>query len=344
MPTIEVTFVTGQLEMEGACQAIFILIDNSFSSLNGDFVPTRLDAERSTVDVLARNYLQSNRESAVGFGTMGGHFGVEMSLTRDLRRLRQNLDQIKRDGTVQFERSVKCAIYALRHRPKEIDSRRLIILLGSAHNLTEDQATSLAAMAVKEGVEVDLLAFGEDVSNIEPLKKFCEECNGKFYSIGKAAGVLCDIVQQELVRNNSAVVRRNTDELDEDIRLAIQLSLETGGANIEQPPPEAPPELPPAPPSAPSEVKDPEQVTKVEDLGLDIDLDDPELLAALSLSLEQTREEELSQAINEICDDDEALQRLLADLPGVDLTDPQFSKKHDEEKKDDNEKKDDGKN
>ena len=123
----------------GDVQAVVILFDNSMSSINGDFAPNRLAAQKDAVEVLARTFL-ARRESRVGFGTLAGKCGINTSLTSEARKLRINLESVTRDGEIHFEQAVKCGLYALKHRPKIINTRHMIILLGSKHDLTMEKA------------------------------------------------------------------------------------------------------------------------------------------------------------------------------------------------------------
>jgi hypothetical protein len=58
--------------MSTELQAVVVFFDNSLSSLNGDFPPTRLIAQTDTIEVLARLYLDGNPESVFGYSVLAG--------------------------------------------------------------------------------------------------------------------------------------------------------------------------------------------------------------------------------------------------------------------------------
>lgn len=47
-------------------------LDTSDWMRNGDYAPSRLEAQRRTVDEMAKQFLDGNQESTVGLLTMGG--------------------------------------------------------------------------------------------------------------------------------------------------------------------------------------------------------------------------------------------------------------------------------
>jgi 26S proteasome regulatory subunit N10 len=53
-------------------EATMILLDNSDFSLNGDYFPTRWDAQKDGVALLSSAKYNANPESMVGLALMGG--------------------------------------------------------------------------------------------------------------------------------------------------------------------------------------------------------------------------------------------------------------------------------
>jgi hypothetical protein len=53
-------------------QAVVAFFDNSLSSLNDDFPPTRLTAQADTIEVLAQLYLDGHPESVFGYSVLAG--------------------------------------------------------------------------------------------------------------------------------------------------------------------------------------------------------------------------------------------------------------------------------
>jgi 26S proteasome regulatory subunit N10 len=61
-------------------EAVMIVVDNSESSRNGDYAPTRFDAQADAVNIIFQNVVQGNPESSVGLMSMGGK-GPEVLVT-----------------------------------------------------------------------------------------------------------------------------------------------------------------------------------------------------------------------------------------------------------------------
>lgn len=290
-------------------QAVTILFDNSSSAINGDVLPTRFEAAKSTVESLARAYLRGNRESVVGFGTLSDFdFGINTSLTKDQRTIRQNLENVKRGGKVELEKGIKCGIYSLRHKPKEITNRRLIIILCSKHTMTMEKAAELAAFTNKEGVYVEFVVFGSDKIDIDPIKEYIDKLGdgSHLHIVTSNVTVLSDAVQQMFLSANrgSNTQSNNNNEpgldQDDDLRRALALSQQEnidGDADLQ----EAlrlsmmefnqgqNNEVPPSPTVARN------QNSTVNEQ----EIDDPDLLAALQLSMQTFEEEQRANDNNQ---------------------------------------------
>lgn len=65
--------------------ACMIVVDNSESSRNGDFQPSRFEAQADSVNIVADHVLQDNPESSVGLMSMGGK-GPEVLTTLTTER------------------------------------------------------------------------------------------------------------------------------------------------------------------------------------------------------------------------------------------------------------------
>ena len=321
----------------GDLQAVIILFDNSMTTIDGDFAPTRIDAQKTTVEVLASAFIRGNRETVVGFGTLSGACGVQISLTHDLRKLRDYLDKVRRDGTVHFERAVKCALFALRHRPRDISFRHLIIILGSKHDLTEAAATELAQLVNKEGVVLDFVVLGDDGIDMGPLDKFAEGLGSgsRYVKVPKSSAFLCDTVHDQLLRSGGGftgapmteeaqlqqALRETAADEDEELQRALLLSLtENQGAA------EAAPAAP-----APENTEQPQ--------GGEDEMDE-ELLAAIAMSNEDvpptpplTANEDMKKEIDDFLATEQGLMDIVAGLNNDGDEEKKDEKKKDQEKK-----------
>ena len=73
-----------------------VIVDNSESSRNGDYPPTRFDAQADAVNIIFQTITQKNPESSVGLMSMGGK-GPEVlaTLTIDQGKILEGLHRTK---------------------------------------------------------------------------------------------------------------------------------------------------------------------------------------------------------------------------------------------------------
>jgi hypothetical protein len=78
-------------------EAVMLVVDNSESSRNGDYTPTRYDAQCDAANIIFQNVVQGNAESSVGLMSMGGK-GPEVlaTLTSDQGKILEGLHQTKK--------------------------------------------------------------------------------------------------------------------------------------------------------------------------------------------------------------------------------------------------------
>jgi len=77
-------------------QAVMVIVDNSESSRNGDYTPTRFEAQSDAVSLIFSAITQANPESSVGLMSMGGK-GPEVlvTLTTDHGKILEGLHRTK---------------------------------------------------------------------------------------------------------------------------------------------------------------------------------------------------------------------------------------------------------
>ena len=93
-------------------EAVMIVVDNSESSRNGDYTPTRYDAQADAVNIIFQNVVQGNPESSVGLMSMAGR-GPEVlvTLTTDQGKILEGLHRTKKNisGSAQLSRGIQVA-------------------------------------------------------------------------------------------------------------------------------------------------------------------------------------------------------------------------------------------
>lgn len=101
-------------------EAVMIVVDNSESSRNGDYVPTRFGAQRDAVNILFQSITTSNPESSVGLMSMGGNAPEVLStLTTEQGRILEGLHrtQKKIGGEVNLATGIQVASVCTIHSP-----------------------------------------------------------------------------------------------------------------------------------------------------------------------------------------------------------------------------------
>jgi hypothetical protein len=109
-----------------------IVVDNSESSRNGDYAPTRFEAQADAVNIVFQNVVQGNPESSVGLMSMGGK-GPEVlvTLTTDQGKILEGLHRTKKKiqgsahlatgiqvaGVSLFQMVTACEVYSANELP-----------------------------------------------------------------------------------------------------------------------------------------------------------------------------------------------------------------------------------
>lgn len=97
-------------------EATVLVIDNSEWMRNGDYVPSRLDAQSDAVSFLFNAKTQSNPENTVGLITMAGKKylnltspSVLVTLTSDIGKILTSLHDVQINGNCKLNTGVQIA-------------------------------------------------------------------------------------------------------------------------------------------------------------------------------------------------------------------------------------------
>uniref|UniRef100_A0A673HZ38 26S proteasome non-ATPase regulatory subunit 4 n=1 Tax=Sinocyclocheilus rhinocerous TaxID=307959 RepID=A0A673HZ38_9TELE len=159
-------------------ESTMVCVDNSEYMRNGDFLPTRLQAQQDAVNIICHSKTRSNPENNVGLITLANNCEVLTTLTPDTGRILSKLHAVQPRGVISFCTGIRVAHLALKHRQGKNHKMRIIAFVGSP---VEDQEKDLVKMAKrlkKEKVSVDIINFGEEV-NTDKLAMFVNTLNGK---------------------------------------------------------------------------------------------------------------------------------------------------------------------
>ncbi|KAJ4406680.1 proteasome regulatory particle base subunit rpn10 [Didymella pomorum] len=151
-------------------EATMIVVDNSEASRNGDYVPSRWEAQSDAVNLIFSSKTNANPESSVGLMSMGGSTPeILTTLTTDIGKVLDGLHRTKIKGSSHFVTGINVAALALKHRQNKSQKQRIIIFNCSPVEEDEKNLIKLAKKMKKTNISIDVVAFGE--LSDETLKK-----------------------------------------------------------------------------------------------------------------------------------------------------------------------------
>ncbi|EGD96192.1 26S proteasome regulatory subunit S5A [Trichophyton tonsurans CBS 112818] len=119
-------------------EATMIIIDNSESSRNGDYLPTRFEAQADAVNLVHAVKTQAHPQSAVGLMSMGGN-GPEVlvTLTEDIGKILEGLHRTKIGGTSHLASSIQVAYVSVLNynTTKKLEAFHEAVNSGNGSNL-----------------------------------------------------------------------------------------------------------------------------------------------------------------------------------------------------------------
>ncbi|CAN7938103.1 unnamed protein product [Ixodes hexagonus] len=159
-------------------ESTVVCVDNSEYMRNGDFIPTRLQAQQDAVSLVCHSKTRSNPENNVGLLTLASS-EVLATLTTDVGRLLSKLHQVQPKGDMNLVTAIRVAHLVLKHRQGKNHKMRIVVFVGSPIETDIKELTKLAKRLKKEKVCVDVVNFGEEHVNTEKLAHFVNTLNGK---------------------------------------------------------------------------------------------------------------------------------------------------------------------
>ncbi|KAF3082461.1 26S proteasome non-ATPase regulatory subunit 4 [Orbilia oligospora] len=159
-------------------EATIIIVDNSESSRNGDYTPSRFEAQVDAVSLIFSAKTQANPESSVGLMSMGGK-GPEVlaTLTADFGKILSGLHSTKISGSCHLATGIQVAGLALKHRQNKSQRQRIIAFVGSPIAEDEKSLIRLAKKMKKNQIAIDFINFGEEAENTSKLEAFIANVN-----------------------------------------------------------------------------------------------------------------------------------------------------------------------
>ncbi|XP_036859139.1 26S proteasome non-ATPase regulatory subunit 4 isoform X2 [Manis javanica] len=112
-------------------ESTMVCVDNSEYMRNGDFLPTRLQAQQDAVNIVCHSKTRSNPENNVGLITLANDCEVLTTLTPDTGRILSKLHTVQPKGKITFCTGIRVAHLALKHRQGKNHKMRVIAFVGS---------------------------------------------------------------------------------------------------------------------------------------------------------------------------------------------------------------------
>lgn len=178
------------MDLMGPCDSV----DNSEWMRNGDYLPTRWDAQSDAVNIVFDVKTSSNPESRVGLITMAGKRFVQplwhlcelthlcraellASLTQDMGKIVGALHSSKLGGQSDISNGINIAMLALKHRENKSLRQRILAFVGSPIPDTDADLVKLGKRLKKNNIALDVVSFGEAEENQDKLAALVENVN-----------------------------------------------------------------------------------------------------------------------------------------------------------------------
>ncbi|EAT44429.1 AAEL000568-PA [Aedes aegypti] len=160
-------------------ESTMMCFDNSDYQRNGDYFPTRLNAQKDGVNLVCLSKVRSNPENNVGLMTLSNTTEVLATLTSDVGRILSKLHLVNPAGNINLLTGLRIAHLVLKHRQGKNHKMRIVVFVGSPVNHDEADLVKLAKKLKKEKVNVDIVSFGDHQKNNDIFNSFINVLNGK---------------------------------------------------------------------------------------------------------------------------------------------------------------------
>jgi 26S proteasome regulatory subunit N10 len=158
-------------------ESCMILLDTSEYMRNGDYVPTRMEAQHDAANFLVGVKTQSHPESTVGVSA-----GTELliSPTEDVGKILSALHNLPfRPHVPDVTASVQVASLALKHRRNKNGGQRIVLFVGSPLGTIDSRLMTKAGKQLrKNNISIDVVLMGELEENESKLRDLVEAANG----------------------------------------------------------------------------------------------------------------------------------------------------------------------
>lgn len=154
-----------------------ICLDNSEWMRNGDYVPTRFEAQQDAASLISTARCEQNPENTVGLLAMSNGVELLVSPTDEVAKVLGAFSQLSVGGKVDFAAAVQIAQLALKHRRNKNGGQRIIVFVGSPIENDAKTLEKIGKQLKKNNVAVDVVSMGELDENNAKLEVFINAAN-----------------------------------------------------------------------------------------------------------------------------------------------------------------------
>lgn len=161
-------------------ESTMICIDNSEWTRNGDYLPTRVQAQRKAATTVFYYKRNNNPENTVGLVAMAGKRGAPnllCTLTTDESKMTHCIDEIEPRGEVNLLTGIQVAQLALKHRANTNLHQRILVFVSSPVPHDREMIEKTGARLKKESISIDIVYMGEDPADEELLMALYNKAN-----------------------------------------------------------------------------------------------------------------------------------------------------------------------
>jgi 26S proteasome regulatory subunit N10 len=172
-------------------ESCMILLDCSQYMRNGDYLPTRFQAQQDAANLLIGAKTDRHTESTIGVAA-----GTELLLspTDDVAHIMGAVHRARLGpGARDLAAALAVAALALKHRRNKNGAQRIVLFVGTPVTTDVKALQKVGRQLKKNNVALDVVAMGEWEVNETPLSELVAAANGRTEEGGERTGHLVAI-------------------------------------------------------------------------------------------------------------------------------------------------------
>lgn len=162
-------------------ESTMLVLDNSEYMRNGDYTPSRMEAQHDAANLLVGTKTQNNPENSVGVLT-SVNSELLISPTDDMGKILSALHGVPVTATsgngIDIPAAVQVAHLALKHRRNKNGGQRVVVFVGSPVTCDAKVLAKAGRQLKKNNIAVDVVLMGENEGNEEKMRELVKAANG----------------------------------------------------------------------------------------------------------------------------------------------------------------------